>query len=318
VVSVRGTGYLHPEYARTLSAIGRPRPLPSSGGWFLEREIPGETLVDGAGCYPLFCCQNWSALARDISDLGDELVSFTVVTDPFGAFTSDDLGRAFDLIRPYKPHYVTDLGAARDVPRTRRHRRNTAAAQRAVAVRRVTDPEALGSEWVRLYASLMTHRRLTGLHAFPPECLVAQLRVPGIRMFAATAGAEIVGLHLWYVQDDVAYGHLGATSPRGYALMAAYALYAHALEELKSEVRWLGLGGTAGVDPPNSADGLARFKAGWATETRQTYLCGRVLQPDAYDRLAHVRGGADSGYFPRYRHPDASNGTASRPGALER
>ena len=56
----------------------------------------------------------------------------------------------------------------------------------------------------------------------------------------------MVGLHLWYVQGDVAYGHLGATSQLGYELMASYALYAFAIEQLRAEVRWLALGGAAG------------------------------------------------------------------------
>ncbi len=317
-MSVSATGYLHPWYAQTLSAIGRSRALDASGSWFLERAIPGEELRDGVGCYPLFCCRNWSALADDISGLAGELVSFTIVTDPFGDFTRDDLGRAFDVIRPYKRHYVTNLGAASDIPRTRRHRRNTTAARRSIAVHRVADPEALGAEWVQLYASLVTRHRLRGLHAFSPACLVGQLRVPGLRMFAATAGAELVGLHLWYVQGGVAYAHLGATSARGYALRASYALYAFALQELRCEVRWLALGASAGVHPSTAGDGLTRFKVGWATGTRQSYLCGRVLQRDAYDRLARVGGGADSGYFPCYRHADAvANGTASAPGTLE-
>ena len=317
MLSASPSGYLHAAYAETLSALGRPRALVEAAGWFLERAIPGEELLDGVGCYPLFCCQNWNALAGDISGLAGELVSFTIVTDPFGDFTTDDLNRAFDVIRPYKRHHVTDLSAAGRIPCTRRHQRNTAIAQRSVAVHRVVDPEALGDDWVQLYASLVKRHGLQGLHAFPPACLVGQLRVPGIRMFAATAGAELVGLHLWYVQGAVAYGHLGATSPRGYALMAAYALYAYAVENLRSEVRWLALGAAAGPHPSSSADGLERFKAGWATETRQTYLCGRVLQPPVYDRLALACGCVGADYFPSYRHRHAATPGAMQPGRVE-
>ena len=54
-------------------------------------------------------------------------------------------------------------------------------------------------------------------------------------MFKAQAEGHIVGLHLWYVQGDVAYGHLGATTTRGYELMASYALYWHAIEQLRIE-----------------------------------------------------------------------------------
>jgi hypothetical protein len=63
--------------------------------------------------------------------------------------------------------------------------------------------------------------------------------------------------------------------------------------------RFLNLGAGAGLGP--SADGLSRFKQGWSTSTRTAYLCGRVLDRDAYDRLVRDshRGGSD--YFPAYR-----------------
>ena len=105
-------------------------------------------------------------------------------------------------------------------------------------------------------------------------------------MFSATSEAQVVGLHIWYVQGEVAYGHLGAASQRGYELMASFALYAFAIEQLRTEVRWLALGGAAGDSDDDESDGLRRFKEGWATGTRQTYLCGKVLQPDTYRKLA--------------------------------
>jgi len=70
--------------------------------------------------------------------------------------------------------------------------------------------------------------------------------------------------------------------------------------QLRVEVRWLALGGAAGDADDDEADGLSRFKRGWATGTRQVYLCGKVLQPDAYRRLAGDAP-ADMEYFPAYR-----------------
>jgi hypothetical protein len=46
---------------------------------------------------------------------------------------------------------------------------------------------------------------------------------------------------------------------------------------------------------------LRQFKAGWATGTRQTFLCGRILQPDAYDSLSAERVAGKTTYFPAYR-----------------
>ena len=87
--------------------------------------IAGSDLRDGMGCYPLFCCRDWTRLSHDVSVLAGQLVSFTLVTDPFGEFSLDDLRRVFDVVRPYKRHYVRDLVNDTSVPVTRRHKRNT-------------------------------------------------------------------------------------------------------------------------------------------------------------------------------------------------
>jgi hypothetical protein len=298
-VRKESSGYLHQAYAASFADIATPRELPACGAWILERHIAGSDLRDGMGCYPLFCCRDWTRLSHDVSALAGQLVSFTLVTDPFGEFRLDDLQRVFDVVRPYKRHYVTDLVNETSVPVTRRHKRNTASAVRAVTLARVDEPTSLIDRWVELYGQLVERHRLTGLHAFSRQCLERQLSVPGLRMFSATVEGCVVGLHLWYVNGDVAYGHLGATSRLGYDLMASYALYAFAVEQLRPEVRWLALGSSPG-DSDDNASGLGRFKQGWATETRQAYLCGKVLQPDAYSRLASDAQ-AETSYFPAYR-----------------
>jgi len=296
-VSGEPSGYLHPRYAASFEEIATPRELIRCGGWILERQIEGSNLRDGMGCYPLFCCRDWSRLPKDLADLAGDLVSVTIVTDPFARVGLEDLRGAFDVVRPFKRHYVTDLTSYTGSG-TRRHQRNTAKAMQAVVLDRVVDPMAFAGQWIELYGHLSARHRLTGLQAFSPRCLTRQLAVPGLRMFTATEGGRTVGLHLWYVQGDVAYGHLGATSSRGYELMASYALYAFAIEQLRSEVRWLALGGSAGRSD-DEEDGLTRFKEGWATGTRQAYLCGVVVDRDAYARLS--AGHSMPGYFPAYR-----------------
>src|SRR3990172_4731763 len=75
------TGYLHPGHAASLAEFGTPRPLPHSGGWLLERTIPGSESRDAMGCYPLFACRDWSRLPMDLEDLARDLVSVSLVTD---------------------------------------------------------------------------------------------------------------------------------------------------------------------------------------------------------------------------------------------
>ena len=304
-MSSESSGYLHSSYAFSFGDIATPRELPGCGAWILEHGIPGSHLRDATGCYPLFCCRDWTRLPQDLADLAGQLVSFTLVTDPFGSFNVSDLQRIFDLVRPYKRHYVRDLANDAGVAAPRRHRRNTAHAARALTLSRVDEPVRFADEWVALYGQLVERHGLIGLHAFSRRCLEGQLTVPGLRMFSATVDGRVVGLHLWYVQEDVAYGHLGATSPLGYELMASYALYAFAVDQLRAEVRWLALGGAADDADDDEADGLSRFKRGWATGTRQVYLCGKVLQPDMYRRLAGDAS-ADVKYFPAYRRDDVA------------
>ena len=179
----------------------------------------------------------------------------------------------------------------------------------------VEQPSELLDEWERLFANLVSRHAITGLRAFSRAAFEAQLRVPGLVMFKASIDGEVVGLDLWYVQGDVAYGHLVAFSDRGYDEGASYATKWTMLEYFagtcvsepqipgsdthKGVVRWVDLAGTAGDG--DSDDGLAQFKAGWSTGTKPVYLCGRILQHDVYDGLTRRGGGGATPYFPAYR-----------------
>lgn len=295
------SGYLHRDYAASLAEVGTPRELTHCGGWFLERTIPGSALRDGMGCYPLFACQNWSALPSDLELLADQLISLTLVTDPFGAFSESDIRRSFDTVIPYKRHYVTELESWCERAMPRRHRRNLAESLSRVRVEACLEPARLSNDWFHLYEHLIARHHITGITAFSPWSLEKQLHVPGLLMFKASVEEEVVGLHLWYVQGDFAYGHLGATSAGGYESMASYALYRYAIEHLRGQVRWLDLGSVPDASDAQLDDGLRRFKAGWSTGVRWVYLCGRIFQPERYATLVDERGVGTTRYFPAYR-----------------
>ena len=300
-------GYCHRQYAESFAEVGRPRELRHCGGWLIERAIPGTELRDGMGCYPLFDCRTWAGLPLDLSGLTETLVSVSLVTNPFGAVAEADLCRWFDVVIPYKQHHVTDLWRPAEEIVTGQHRRNVRNALRRVHVATCPEPMAFLGEWCELYGHLAERHGITGLRAFSRAAFGTQLGVPGLTMFRASVDDETVGLHLWYVCGEVAYGHLGATSERGYQCMASYALYWYAIHHFREHVRWLDLGGGAGLSEGAADDGLQRFKAGWGTGTRPTFLCGRVLQPSVYADLAEKRGVADSRYFPAYRRGEFSS-----------
>ena len=291
-------GYLSSAYAESLSEYGSLRHLPFSGGWLIERPIPGSEHRDAMGCYPLFTCLDWSGLGEDLEQLSERLVTVSLVADPFGRYSPEQMEKCFDLVFPFKLHFVTDLSQPLAKLVSRNHKRHVSKALRQVEVERCEPALPFLDEWVALYGFLRERHGVRGLSAFSRQAFARQLAVPGLVMFRARAGAATVGITLWYLDRGVAYYHLGASSPEGYRLHASYALFWHALNFFSSRAQWLDLGGVPGLED-DLASGLRQFKAGWATGTRPAYFCGKILQPEAYHRLC---SGAGAGtYFPAYR-----------------
>jgi hypothetical protein len=292
------TGYLHPAYAESLSEFGEPTLLPNCGGWILKRVIPNTGFSDGMGCYPLFACRDWSQLGSDLNDLRENLVSLSLVADPFGVYDPSQLRSCFDVFVPFKQHFVVDY----DLPhRPRaRHRDYARWAEKRVHVEVAGNSADFSPEWVILYSHLARRHNLSGIKAFSPRSLSGQLQVPGAVLFRATHDGTAVAAHLWLVSGSVAYSHLVAGSDLAFQLRASYAMYASAIEYFRGKVRFLDLGAGAGT-VARADDGLAQFKGGWGNATRPAYFCGRVLNGDAYKQLAALHSTGTSNYFPAYR-----------------
>jgi len=295
------TGYLHPSYAEALAELGTPLELPRSAGWILKRQIPGSPHFDAMGCYPLFACRDWSQLGADLDDLGNDLVSLSAVSDPFGGYDVARLQQCFgDVVRPYKQHFVVDLSRPMGTIVSNHHWRYSQKALGNVDVRECKEPIRFLSEWIELYATLIRRHHIKGIPAFSRCSFAKQLQVPGIAAFQALRDEAIVGMTLWYVQGDVGYYHLGAYSERGYELQASYALFWYALSYFANKLKWLNLGGGAGIRA-RAADGLSRFKQGWSTGVRNVYFCGRVFNRAKYAEMVEVTGTSATDYFPAYR-----------------
>jgi len=296
------TGYMHPEYAESLMEFGTPRELPKCEGWILERQIPGFPYRDAMGCYPLFACRDGSQLHVDLEDIGNELVSLSLVTDPFGEYDAAYLHRCFkDLVIPFKEHFIIDLCRSIDTFVSSHHRRYARKALKDVYVERCQDPSQFLNEWVNLYANLIETHNIKGILAFSHSAFAKQLSVPGIVVFRAVYEETTVGMLLWYVQGEVGYYHLGASSDHGYELRASFALFWSAIEYFAANgLRWLNLGAGAGVES-SGADGLSRFKRGWSTGTRTAYFCGRIFDHARYSEIVKAKGIPATDYFPAYR-----------------
>jgi hypothetical protein len=294
------TGYLHPLYAASLAEFGNPRELPACGGWILERSIPGATHRDAMGCYPLFFCRDWNRLPIDLAQLEDQLISLAFVTDPFCNFQVEDLKQNFDICFHFKEHYIRDLSRPIETIISKGHRRNALQALQKVVVEPCLDPSAYVDEWTNLYDSLVVRHSIQGIRKFSRVAFEKQMHVPGTVYFRVLYNGRPIGGDIYYLQNDVAYAHLVAFTDVGYSLDASYAVKWSAIEYFTGKASWIDLGGGAGLTPARN-DGAIAFKRGWATETRPVYFCGRILEREAYAKLANAAAMPNSAYFPIYR-----------------
>lgn len=296
------SGYKHANYAYAFSDLGEPIQLPRSKGWLLRREIPGTSWYDAMGCYPFFTSNNWEALSKDLESIKESCLTVTMVTDPFGDFSKTTLSGAFtDHLIRFKKHHVIDLSYPIESYVSNHHRRNAFKALQNVSVIQCERPDLFVEQWMQLYGHLIQKRAIKGMLSFSKNIFSKMLRVPGATLFKAATRQDTVCMQIWYEQDGVAHYHLGASSPLGYSLKAAFAVFWMAISHFAEKgLKWVGLGSGAGLhDDPG--DGLNRFKKGWANSYRFVYLGGRVLNQELYRELCKLKGGEPSNYFPLYR-----------------
>ena len=295
------TGYGQPGYARSLAEFGEPLEFPGCGGWVLQRKIPAASVSDAMGCYPLFCCRDWTRLSGDLEEAGGRLVSLTLVTDPFGNYDESLLGRCFpDKVVAFKKHLLIDL--SQPVKVSKHHRYYTRRSLQKVRVHVDERKDRFADEWCGLYDVLIDRHKITGIRAFSRTAFAAQLALGGMTILRAETEGRTVGAHLWLEgPEGVAYSHLAAFNDEGYQNMASYALYQGAIDHFTSRgFRFMDLGSDAGVSTAGGG-GLGFFKRGWSNAERMVYLCGRVFDQAQYEELAVKAGHAGSAYFPAYR-----------------
>lgn len=293
------SGLTHPysseAYARAFEGLAEPLALPTLGTWVLKRRIPDADRHDAAGCYPLSVLRRGADASADFIRLqSDGLVSLVLVADAFFGPGPDTLRRDFDVVRPFKSHYVHDYAEA--FRYGRHHRYEVKRARAACEVRPVRLTSHL-SDWMRFYDELCARHNISGLQRFSPLYFERLAALPGLHALSAWHAGELTGLHLFIEYDGVAYSHLAAFSAAGYQARAGYAVNDLAIEHFRG-FRLIDFGAGAGVaDDP--ADGLAVFKRGFANRSETFYLCGKVLDAEAYELLSG--GKRRDAYFPAYR-----------------
>lgn len=288
--------YATQAYAESLGHVGEAYPVPEWGGHVLLRATPRGAGRDAMGPYPL------TAIAPDADVPGGlgrlraaGLVSVVLVVDDRLRPPLETLGGAFDVVRPFKSHFLYDRGLG-PLAYAKHHRYELRRALARVEVSQIALADHLAA-WKTLYGQLAARHGLAGLHAFPAAHHDALARLQGLRAFGAFVEGRLVSAHLFVTHEGHAISHLAASAPEGYQTGAAYAVNDLAVSAL-SDCETINFGGGAGFsDDP--ADGLVRFKKGFSNRTAPAYLCGKVLDPAAYEMLSEGFGRA--GFFPAYR-----------------
>jgi len=298
-------GYSHQLYADSFSSIGKPLFLTKSKGWLIKRQIPGTSYYDAMGPYPLFFCENWEVLFDDLDDLSDQLISVSFVLGPFSPISHEIFKQKLDVFYHYKDHYVLDTSLPFTETISKYRRRDARRAiKNGISVEIVTSPNINLNEWVDLYDNLIQRHHITGIRAFSRESFSKQISIPNTYFFKALHQGAVVGGNLYYIQDNVAYGHLLALSPKGYQLGASHAIKWVAIQHFTNKVRWINFGGSTTKNLENK-DGLDMFKLGWSSTTKPSYFCGKILQPGLYHELNAIsKPGFNLNWFPAYRQSE--------------
>lgn len=293
-----GKGFHDPLYAAGFAEFGTLCELPNAEGWLLKRMIRDTGLIDAVGLYPLFSCGNWQALENDLEAVGAGLVSVTAVCDPFGDYDDSLLERCFDFAKPYKDHFVADLDLPLEQLVSRSYRSSARWSLRRIQTEMCERPIDYLDEWVDLYDLAIKRHDIRGMRAFSRAAFEMQLQAPGLVMCRASREGRTVGLSVALISGEVAHGHLVSVNEEGYAMRASSAIMWTLMEHLKGRIRWLNLGGVPDAEQ-DKTNGLEKFKLGWSSERRCSYLCGRIFDHTAYEQLSESQN--RSAFFPIYR-----------------
>ncbi len=297
----RSDGYHHPDYASSLKEFGEAFELKQCGGWIIKRPIPGFPFLDGIGCYPLFSCRDWKLVHLDLDNLKNDLITVSLVTDPFANIEPHDLKKSFDIVHPFKNHYIIDLSEEWENKIDRRHKQKVRKALKEVKIEICSDPAFYLDDWMRLYGSLIQRHKITGIKAFSRECFQEQLAIPGMVLILGKMDGEVVSANMVLMRNQIAYGHLAASSLKGYQVNAAYSIFWATFKYLAEQgIKYFDLGAAAGLKS-QARDGLDQFKRGWTKNKQIVYFCGRIFNPEVYGEICKKKGIVETEYFPAYR-----------------
>jgi hypothetical protein len=290
--------YATERYAQSLLRNGYIVPVPEWGCFVLVRPILGQ-LEDASGPYPITIMAQGADISGGLRRLWAlDLVSVVLVVDDFHRPSIERLAAEFDFVRPFKTHFLHK--PAEGPPRyDKHHRYEVRRARRSVDVA-ILDLDSKLEDWMALYSVLSTRHQLSGIHDLPREHHATLAGLGGVTAIGAWADGELAACHIWVHNAGRVHSHLAASSERGYACGAAYAVNDASLKHFAG-AELVNFGGPAGA-ADHQDDGLALFKRGFANATARSYVCGKVLNHERYRWLTEQKTvGQDETYFPAYR-----------------
>lgn len=286
------------EYVQSLSFNGQAFDVPEWGSAVVSRPTELD-LADVAGSYPMTVLSPGVDLAGGLARLREAgFVSAVIVLDDYHRPLMTALESAFDLVRPFKTHYVVDRSVGDAAP-SRHHRYEIKKSLSSVNVEAFALRDHF-EQWLGLYENLTFRHGLSGMHDFPRSHHELLSEMPGVTAVGAFADGVLLAAHIWVEHGGRVHSHLAASSEKGYGLGAAYAVNDASIR-LFPDVGIINLGGGAGYED-DSSNGLARFKMGFTNATSRSYVCGKILDAGKYAQLSATRDSA-SNFFPTYRAP---------------
>lgn len=253
---------------------------------------------DAAGTYPIAVLPEDADLRGGLNFLRERgLVSIVLALDDFHHPPLEDLRKHFDVVRPFKSHYIFQPEKG-PLSYDKHHRYELRQALKNVQVETL-ELRAHLPEWVDLYRNLTLRHGLKGVHDFPFSHHEALATLDGVTAFGAWTEGRLVSCHIWVHHDGYAHSHLAASSVEGYKCRAAYAVNDAAIQHF-GDAKLLNFGGSAGHQ--ETGDGLAKFKKGFSNGLANSYICGAILDLRRYDELRAKRGiSRQVEFFPAYR-----------------
>ncbi|MFP6582605.1 MAG: hypothetical protein VCD00_08620 [Candidatus Hydrogenedentota bacterium] len=301
----RGLSMIHPYASRKyVEALAGDKSevvdLPDLGTHVLLRPIKGTGYIDAMGPYPCTPFNTEGGVEKSFEPLRAlGTVSLTLVSDALERKSEEECS-AFDFVRPYKKHYLSE-GEIDESSFSAHHRRDIRRAQRFSETREISLDDYF-SEWIAMYEGLAERHDFSAFHRFDRNYFEALSDLAGLITIGVFIAEELVSCHLWIRSELGSYSHLAASSERGYDIGAAYAAYAYSLNLLNSSGP-VDLGGVADTNA-GGGDGLDKFKAGFSNSQAINYICGAILRPNVYRQLSSNRMTSNDRYFPLYRGPE--------------